>query len=972
MHDPRQPDICFQGRDCPREGTRHKSAPPELRLGDLCLAVGNLDDALGYYRAGLARASGDGEARLEIVLKVSSCLRRQGKSEEALSVVEGFCETLEGRERRDLLAEKATLLCLLGRYGEAARVCEQVRLEEPAGERGKDAGIYLVLGHVLSRLCNWKEALVCLEQAATFASMSGDLNALGNAHNNLGIVNKNLCRFDDSARHLRRAVEVARRTHDDASLAVRLLNLATTLLKKGEIAAAEEAASECAKISAALNIVRTRCLAAICAARIARARGRIDEARRIVEGVAAEAKSLDEPRIGMLARETLGEVLCAQGDAAEARKVLARCLEDVPDVARDLEAEVASRLGEACLALGQGSSAKQYAERAVKTAEATGDLYEAGRALRVLAAADPASTESRRLLARAAGSFRAMGARLEYALTLAAKASLDSADNRSSARALERAAMILEACGAHGPRAETLCSLASLHADSDEPDRALAALDDAVTAGDPRTTARAASAVRARVDASISKSLSVEPRDAIRSSEEAFSHLRDRFGASALVIAALDGSAGPRVIAAHGANTDIAVSLLAVALAKKARPLVVSSVRDAAEGIRQELGSMVGVEFGAEPGRWLALVCWPAAIKGTGRPGAARFAEVHAEIRSLGGALEKAVGAVDHTSLSPICVGGILTRDRRMEDILFALPRIARTRASILIVGETGTGKELVASAIHSLSPRRLNPFVAQNCAALPEQLLESELFGHRAGAFTDARTDKRGLLEAASGGSFFLDEIGDVSPAIQAKMLRAIESGEIRRVGDTQARRVDVRFIAATNKRLEDEVERGSFRRDLYYRLNVVSLVLPPLRERKDDVELLARLFLLRYAGQSGRKGIELDDTAVRALRTYSWPGNVRQLENEIERAVAMLGSGRVLTADSLSSCVTGGGRTDFRPSLKDEIRSVEKQRILAVLEKCAWNKTRSAQLLGDLSRPALVAKMKRLGIPLARPGAL
>jgi transcriptional regulator with PAS, ATPase and Fis domain len=251
----------------------------------------------------------------------------------------------------------------------------------------------------------------------------------------------------------------------------------------------------------------------------------------------------------------------------------------------------------------------------------------------------------------------------------------------------------------------------------------------------------------------------------------------------------------------------------------------------------------------------------------------------------------------------------------------------------------------------------------------LPEHLLESELFGYRAGAFTDARTDKRGLLEAAGGGTFFLDEIGDVSPAIQAKMLRAIESGEIRRLGDTVARSVDVRFVSATNKDLEREVDEGRFRRDLYYRLNVVSLVLPPLRTRPDDICLLARFFLARFAQNAGRRGIELDQGALAALAAYSWPGNVRQLENEIERAIVVLGTRNVVTPDLLSPCILGGASPGAAPGLKDELRAVERSRILAVLAKCNWNKTHAARILGDISRPALVAKMKRLGIPPARP---
>jgi transcriptional regulator with PAS, ATPase and Fis domain len=316
----------------------------------------------------------------------------------------------------------------------------------------------------------------------------------------------------------------------------------------------------------------------------------------------------------------------------------------------------------------------------------------------------------------------------------------------------------------------------------------------------------------------------------------------------------------------------------------------------------------------------------------------------------------------------PLCIVGILTQDRRLAELLLSLPRIARTRASVLIAGETGTGKELVARAIHALSPRSRGPFIAQNCAALPEHLLESELFGYRVGAFTDARADKQGLLEAAGGGTFFLDEIGDVSPSIQAKMLRAIESGEVRRLGETRQRPVDVRFVAATNKRLEDEVERGRFRRDLYYRLNVVSLVCPPLRERRGDIDLLARVFLERFARRAGRTGVVFDDSALHALRHHAWPGNVRQLENEIERAVTMLGQSDRLTCAGLSAAFADA-RGEAPSTLKDEVRSVEKARILAALKSCDWNKTHAARNLGDLSRPALVAKMKRLGIPLAKP---
>lgn len=974
MHDPRQPDMCFQGRDLPREGADDKSIPNELRLGDLCLAVGNLKDALAYYRTALTSTpQQDAEARLEIVLKTSACLRRQSKSEDALALIEGLSQTFGGRELRDLLAERATLLCLLGRYGEAESVCEEVRKEESRHERGKDAGIYLVLGHVLSRLCKWDQALVCLEQAATFARMCGDQNALGNALNNLGIVYKNLCRFDDSARALRRAVRVARRAGDDASLAVRLLNLATTLYKKGDLRASEAAVEECIKISTLLNISRTRSLASICKARLEKARGDLSEAKRILVGVAGEARSIDEPRVGHLADETLGEVLCEQGDPSGARQVLEQCLSAVRGQAKDIEAEVGSRLGEVYKALGMKGRAAQCLRGAVRVAEATGDLYEVGRSLRILATVDPDGEDSDRCLARAEEILRRIGAKVEYGLALAARASLSRTPGRTALTALEKAAVIFQSCGARTARAGTLCVLASAYADAGQCEKALAVLQEAeAVQGPSQYLKKELGAVRARIDDHLSHILVVPPCDRASSSLDVYRLLNARLGAVGLVLARREAGGALEVVKAHGVTAEVARSLVGIASARAPRPLVITGIRDSAmAAAASDVRSLLGVEFGDDSRRWLALVCWRSdGWPDARRPGMSSLVEACHELQTLGPILEKTC-ASETTGPLPICMGGILTRDKRLIDLLLSLPRVARTRASVLVTGETGTGKELVARAIHALSQRSRGPFVVQNCAALPEHLLESELFGHRAGAFTDARADKPGLLEAASGGTFFLDEIGDVPPAIQAKMLRAIESGDVRRLGETRPRAVDVRFVAATNKRLKEEVERGLFRRDLYYRLNVVSLVCPPLRERRGDVELLARLFLGRFARAAGKNAITLDDSAARMLGHHVWPGNVRELENEIERAVTMSGRRDRLSAADLSPAIVGARSDDSPQSLKDEMRSVERVRILAALERCNWNKTHTARALGDLSRPALVAKMKRLGIPLTKPAA-
>src|SRR5215470_9689665 len=243
-----------------------------------------------------------------------------------------------------------------------------------------------------------------------------------------------------------------------------------------------------------------------------------------------------------------------------------------------------------------------------------------------------------------------------------------------------------------------------------------------------------------------------------------------------------------------------------------------------------------------------------------------------------------------------------------MQQLRATIERVAGTRSTVLILGESGTGKELVARAIHDASPRRGRRFVAINCAAIPAALLESELFGHRRGAFTDAVRDKPGLFEDADGGTLFLDEIGELPLALQAKLLRALQEGEIRRLGDTQSIRVDVRLIAATLRDLADDVRVGRFREDLYYRLNVLAVPVPPLRERTEDIPQLARFFVQRHAARHHLGEIELSEVAIEALVRQPWPGNVRELENVIERAVVLAdaptgGDARIIDVDYLGT---------------------------------------------------------------------
>jgi DNA-binding NtrC family response regulator len=300
-------------------------------------------------------------------------------------------------------------------------------------------------------------------------------------------------------------------------------------------------------------------------------------------------------------------------------------------------------------------------------------------------------------------------------------------------------------------------------------------------------------------------------------------------------------------------------------------------------------------------------------------------------------------------------------RNRRFNEVVRLAETVAPTDSTVLISGESGTGKEILARYIHQLSEREAGPFISVNCGALPENLLESELFGHVKGSFTGAHRDKEGLLAAARGGTFFLDEVGEMSPALQVKLLRALQEREVVPVGATQPVTIDVRIIAATNRDLEEEIRRGTFRSDLYYRLNVISLHLPPLRERDDDVLLLAEHFLQRAAEKSGAI-MALAADAGEALQRYDWPGNVRELENALERA-AILSRGGAIGIDALPARIVAPAPQPLvsdRPPATPTLELVERAYILWVLQAEGGNKARAAEVLG-IDPSTLYRKLNR-----------
>lgn len=317
---------------------------------------------------------------------------------------------------------------------------------------------------------------------------------------------------------------------------------------------------------------------------------------------------------------------------------------------------------------------------------------------------------------------------------------------------------------------------------------------------------------------------------------------------------------------------------------------------------------------------------------------------------------------------------GMIGRSKKMQSVFSRIEKVAASASTVLINGPSGTGKELVANALHSMSVRKDAPLVSVNCGAIPNELLESELFGHEKGAFTGAVSDRKGRFELANGGTLFLDEIGDMPLLLQVKLLRVLQNKVIERVGSSQSIPIDVRIITATHRDLEKEVMNGNFREDLFYRLNVIPLKIPALRERREDIPLLISYFLSRFVSADGRNKVEFDNEVIEILMSYDWPGNVRELENLIERLVILKGGSTITVSDLPAKFLVGRPKAiaehlidlpDSGIDLKDTLSMIEESLISQALERTNGNKNQASKLL-LINRTTLIEKMKKKGLTL------
>ncbi len=337
------------------------------------------------------------------------------------------------------------------------------------------------------------------------------------------------------------------------------------------------------------------------------------------------------------------------------------------------------------------------------------------------------------------------------------------------------------------------------------------------------------------------------------------------------------------------------------------------------------------------------------------------------ELREANERLRGEVNVLRRDAVARYQAENLIGTSAAMQAVHRLVQRAAASEIPVLIVGETGTGKELIAQAIHYAGPRHDALFVPQNCAAVPHELLESILFGHRKGAFTGAASDQKGLFEVADGGTIFLDEIGEMSPAMQAKLLRVLQESEYLRVGDTAARRVDVRVISATNRNLAEEIRGGRFREDLYYRINTFEITVPPLRDRREDIPLLAKHILAQWEHESGRRLNGISDEAMEALMEYAFPGNVRELQNEIKRAATLADDGEPIIRGLLSARLQQSAADDASTDLRAAVREFERQFVTTLLSRNQSNISQTARDLG-MTRAGLQRKLKELSITVER----
>jgi transcriptional regulator with GAF, ATPase, and Fis domain/Tfp pilus assembly protein PilF len=1010
-----------------QEGVEQREA-----VGELHLAADNFAGAIEEYMAALALlASGSSAERCRLHLRLAVAHYQRGDFEASLRSLSD-ARTVVRRLRDPRLnarvaAEMARALTAIGQYQRARRYgLYAYRVLRNTDDHRTVAQAGVSIGLCCARLGAPAEAIEWLQNAAATFRRIDDEDGLVTALNNLGLVYKNLREWREATRFLEQALKIDERAGLYARMGAHNQNLGLIRYYLGQWGLAEENFRRALQIYRDTGHPQGESVALLALGRLARRRRQFERANEHFRRALELATQVGAQREIALAREFMAEVELDRGHATDALALLEPTLEDARIAAPqgDLVMELENRVGLALLHLGRVEDAQGHLLRGIALAERLGDRLEQAvgeRALARLEAMRGNSVGLEMKIRTAAQYFEELNENYELACTLATWGELllllpsgqrMRAPLEPVADAARRAATLFRELGVLPLAADAMLVLARLEAEREHYDHAVSLLEQAEQwlreAGDAEAEGRAGTLRRELEQQYVAVSLST--CNEFRALEEANRLFRDTSDMDGLlaqaVKLAVEHSGGDRgfvafstsgsrleVVAQHGLGRDRARRILQTIASMvghrtaetgplfssrvTADPRFSSALHDALEGV----GSLVCVPLNF-PSQAVGLVYvdrFSDSLLGAFKQrdlnllavlsNSAAVAIVEAQ-RSL--LLQE--NQVLRQQLKPTPgMDRVISHSREMSEILTLLSKVGDSSATVLFMGETGTGKGLLAQVVHEMSKRRDHAFVQVNCAALPEQLLESELFGYVHGAFTGALHDKPGLFEEADSGTIFLDEIEKVPESVQAKLLHVLDRGEIRPVGATRNRSVNARVICATGCDLRERIKDGRFLEDLFYRLNDITVRVPALRERREDIPVLAQHFLSVFSRQMEKPLKGFTPEVLRVFLGHEWRGNVRELEKAVKRMVVLADEGDTLGLALLSAELREGAASEPERVAGRELRSnvamLERRMIAEALERVRWNKARASRELG-LSYPTLLSKIRTLKIERRRGG--
>jgi transcriptional regulator with GAF, ATPase, and Fis domain/Tfp pilus assembly protein PilF len=1015
----------------------HDAAAQHEAIGDLHLAGDNFAGAVDAYAAALrALNGGAAEERCRLLLCLADANFRRGATDAALAALSEARRHArpfaDPRLNARIAAGMARALVDQGHWRRGRRyalygyaVLRDSDDHRTVGQLGVTCGL------CCARLGRNAEAIEWLQNAAATFRRINDSDGLVAALNNLGLVYKNLREWREATRFLEQALQLDERAGLYERMRGHSQNLGLIRYRLGQWDLAEENFRQSLKISREVGILQGESGALLALGMLARRRRQLDRAEEHYRRALALAEQVGAQREIVLAHEFLGELALDREDWEQATEVLGGALQDARRLAPqgDLVAELETRLGLALLGAGRGDEAHAHLVRGHTIAGQLGDRIEQAIAERALGRLDAMRGNAAGLEARtraAIGCFEQLGEVYELAVTLSGwgEALLELPTSARLRVPLEpvaetsrRAAALFRQLGVTPLAAGALLTLARLEAEREHYDQALALLEETERwiAETPNAEAdERAAALRRELERQY-VAVSLSTCNEFRALEEANRMFRETSDMDGLLAQALKlavenagGDRGFVAFSSGGARLDVVAQH---ALGRDRARRILRVLEEAAGGRLAEGGPLFSSRVAADPrfGRAVAdslenvgsLVCVPLMFpsQSVGLVYVDRLNDNllgpfrQRELNLLAVLANSAAVAIVESQRSKLIdenrvlrdrlkpspgVERVVTQSREMANILSLLAKVSDSSATVLFMGETGTGKGLLAHVLHEQSHRRDRPFVQVNCAALPESLLESELFGYIRGAFTGANKDKAGLFEEADGGTIFLDEIEKVPEAVQAKLLHVLDRGEIRPVGATRSRRVDARVICATGCDLRERIRAGRFLEDLYYRLNDITVRVPALRERREDVPVLAQHFLTLYARQMEKSVQGLSPEVMRVFLAHEWRGNVRELEKTVKRMVVLADHGDMLRPELLppelmeaaprpAETPAESGRNGAGRNLRSSVTDLERRMIAEALDRNRWNKARAARELG-LSYPTLLAKIRILEIERRR----